>query len=78
MDGSRVSSASVARGGAMIAIAAMTIIVAKYLFDTYSATTFLVAIFATVLVVATAGIPYLVQRRRCARAEAARDAARPV
>jgi hypothetical protein len=77
MDGSRVNSGVVARGGALIVIVAMAIVVVKYLFDTYSATTFLVAIPATVLVVATAGVPYLVQRRRCAREEAARTASRP-
>jgi hypothetical protein len=77
MDGSRISRLGVARGGAMIAIVAMAIIVVKYLFDTYRGTGLLVAALATALVVVTAGVPYLVQRRRCAR-EAARDAQLPV
>jgi hypothetical protein len=67
----------IARGGAMIVIVAMMIVVAKYLFDTYSATSFLVAIPATVVVIATTAIPYLVKRWRCAREEAARNASRP-
>ncbi len=77
MDGSRISGVTVARGAAMVAIAAMAVVVVKYLFDTYAAAGVLVAILATALVVITAGIPYLVQRRRCAREEAARDASRP-
>ena len=77
MDRSKVSSVGLARGIAMIVIVAMAIVVAKYLFDTYRGTGLLVAVLATVLVVVTAGIPYWVHRRRCAR-EAARDAAQPV
>lgn len=77
MDGSRISIAVVARGAALVAIAAMAIVVVKYLFDTYVGTGVVVAILATALVAITASIPYLVQRRRCAREEAARNASRP-
>jgi len=63
----------VAFGAAALAILAMALILVKYLFDTYVGTSIVVAVLATLLVVATGVIPCWVQRRRCARQEAQRS-----
>jgi len=47
--------------------AAMAGVLVKYLFDTFSQTTLIVAFPTVILVVATALVPYWIQRRRCAR-----------
>jgi hypothetical protein len=52
---------------ALVGLGAMVIALSKYLLDTYSQATIAVAVPATVLVGATAALPYWIQKRRCAR-----------
>jgi membrane protein YdbS with pleckstrin-like domain len=47
---------------------AMALALLKYLFDTYSHSSIVVALLSSLLVIATLVIPCLVHRRRCARA----------
>jgi endonuclease/exonuclease/phosphatase (EEP) superfamily protein YafD len=46
----------------------MFVLLLKYLFDTYSRSSIIVALISTALVVVTGLVPYAVQRWRCARA----------
>jgi hypothetical protein len=55
----------------------MLLVVLKYLFDTYSASSLLVAFISTLVVIATVGTTYLVQRRRCAIRASQQAASRP-
>jgi protein-S-isoprenylcysteine O-methyltransferase Ste14 len=53
--------------GATIVVAAMALIVAGYLFNTYSNATIIVAGLATLIVAASIAIPYWAAQRMCAR-----------
>jgi hypothetical protein len=50
-----------------IAVAAMALIVAGYLFNTYSNASMIVAVLASSIVAATIAIPYWAAQRMCAR-----------
>ena len=47
---------------------AMLLALLKYLFDTYSHSSIVVAFLSSLLVIATLAIPCIVHRKRCARA----------
>jgi hypothetical protein len=53
--------------GSAIAIAAMALIVAGYLLNTYSNASMIVAGLASLIVAATIAIPYWAAQRMCAR-----------
>jgi hypothetical protein len=53
--------------GATIGVTAMALVVAGYLFDTYSHASIVVAALATLIVAATIAIPYWTAQRMCAR-----------
>jgi protein-S-isoprenylcysteine O-methyltransferase Ste14 len=53
--------------GATIVVAAMALIVAGYLFNTYSNASIIVAGLATLIVAASIAIPYWAAQRMCAR-----------
>jgi len=53
--------------GATIVVAAMALIVAGYLFNTYNNASIIVAGLATLIVVASIVIPYWAAQRMCAR-----------
>ncbi len=46
---------------------AMVLALLKYLFDTYSHSSIVVALLSSLLVITTLAIPCLMHRRRCAR-----------
>jgi hypothetical protein len=53
--------------GATILVAAMALIVADYLLNTYSNASIIVAGLATLIVIASIAIPYWAAQRMCAR-----------
>jgi hypothetical protein len=59
--------AVIALCGATIVVAAMALIIAGYLFNTYSNATLIVAGLATLIVAASIAIPYCAAQRMCAR-----------
>jgi hypothetical protein len=53
--------------GATMGVTAMALVVAGYLFDTYSHASLVVAALATLIVAVTIAIPYWMAQRMCAR-----------